>query len=125
MKYLKLFEQVEELYKEVIWAEWNDFMSLHEREDTYKTTIIYIIKKALGYIDITEHTDFYFSIHPVFIYYQHYTGVLLEINQTDVCLFKDEYITIRLEVMRGGTKYFIIDGRDGLVQFLEQNIIKK
>jgi hypothetical protein len=130
MRYLKLFESVDKLYKKMTTTEYIEYFSSHT-VDNNNSSLIGIVKSYIPRAKISiEGKVVTVELNPHFFssdhYYYHFDSNdysrVTAIKNINLILFNDEYIIIymSLEAFNVNDINFLCDGYDGLEQFFKE-----
>jgi hypothetical protein len=122
MKYLKLFESMDKLYKQISFYEYEDYKLLNKMDLSYRSIIEQIAVDYLGNRIINKMSGDTFYNMLFYIKIASLRGVNDTMDKIYITLFEDEYIIVIITFTNVSDRYYLCDGRDGLKQFLENNI---
>jgi hypothetical protein len=120
MKYLKLFEDLDPLYKEINYDGYSDYYTSHTPDHSMNNIIITILKEYFGdFKNFSSMNNIIIDILPYNIITPDGFSKVSSLRLTNM---EDEYILVSMHLKSSDDKYFLCDGRDGLISLLNKYI---
>jgi hypothetical protein len=131
MKYLKMFENMNDICIEISYDEYRDYKRSHTKDPNLVNIIISILRQEIPY-NIHKLSPISPRINSIFVYTNNlYIDTVLprstpnkniKIEGFGLFPFDDEYILIQVAITGAHSICFLCDGRDGLIEFLKNKI---
>jgi hypothetical protein len=122
MKYLKLFENMDKLYKQIRATEYIDYFKEYRLDYSYISIIEKIARQCLS----DKITNILLEDgHPYIQLILNRTYIdNSRIYKIHITLLNEEYIIISLSFGNTHDRFYICDTREGFEQFLKEVVIK-